>query len=120
MQKTLLSGNDWNVCEAGNDENSYPATVPGDIHSDLLNSGVIENPYYADNSKKCGWVVEKDWTFTKIFTVTKLEDMTDLVFDGIDTISTIYLNGTEIAKTDNMFMQYRINVNDIIKIGVFA
>lgn len=117
MQKILLSGNDWQVCDANSSEKSYPATVPGDIHNDLLKAGVIEDPYYADNSKKCSWVVEKDWKYSKTFKVEKLEDVTDLVFNGIDTISTIYLNGKEIAKTDNMFMQFRINVSDTIKIG---
>ena len=117
MEKILLNGSDWRVCEAGSNEKSYPATVPGDIHNDLLKAGVIENPYYADNSKKCGWVVEKDWKYSKIFKVEKLEDVTELIFDGIDTVSTVYLNGKEIAKTDNMFMQFRINVTDIIKIG---
>ena len=117
MQKILLSGKDWQVCEAGNAEKCYPAEVPGDIHGDLFKAGVIENPYYADNSKKCSWVVERDWNFSKTFKVEKLEDVTELVFDGIDTISTIYLNGREIAKTDNMFMQFRVNVTDTIKIG---
>lgn len=116
MQKILLNGADWQVCEAGTSE-QYKASVPGDIHNDLLNAGVIEDPYYSDNSKKCSWVVERDWKFTKTFVVDKLDSKTDIVFDGIDTISTIYLNGKEIAKTDNMFMQYRIDVTDSILVG---
>ena len=116
MQKILLNGADWQVCEAGTSE-LYKASVPGDIHNDLLKAGIIEDPYYSDNSKKCSWVVEKDWKFTKTFVVNKLESKTDIVFDGIDTISTIYLNGKEIAKTDNMFMQYRIDVTDSILVG---
>ena len=116
MQKILLNGADWQVCEAQTSE-LYKASVPGDIHNDLLKAGVIEDPYYSDNSKKCSWVVEKDWKFSKTFVVEKLESKTDIVFDGIDTISTIYLNGKEIAKTDNMFMQYRIDVTDSILVG---
>ena len=117
MQKIMLNGSDWQVCENGKSEKKYPASVPGDIHHDLMVAGVIEDPYYADNSKKCGWIVEKDWRFSKIFCVEKLEDVTELIFDGIDTVSTIYLNGKEIAKTDNMFMQFRIDVTGVIKIG---
>ena len=118
MKKMILSGNDWHVTEAGGGGKSYPSSVPGDIHNDLLIAGVIEDPYYADNSKKCGWVVERDWSFSKTFTVDGLEDVTELVFDGIDTVSTIYLNGREIAKTDNMFMQYRIDVSNVINKGI--
>lgn len=117
MEKILLNGTDWKVCDAQACEKSYNATVPGDIHNDLMVAGVIEDPYYDENSKKCSWVVEKDWKYTKIFTVEKLEDVSELVFDGIDTISTIYLNGVEVAKTDNMFMQFRVDVTDTIKIG---
>ena len=115
--ETLKLNGAWKVCDVASCDKVYDATVPGDIHKDLINAGVIENPYYADNSKKCTWVVEKDWKYTKEFTVSKLKDKTYIVFDGIDTISTIYLNGKEVAKTDNMFMQYRIDVTDAISIG---
>ena len=107
----------WKVCDASSQECTYEATVPGDIHDDLMKAGVIVEPYYGDNSKKCSWVVEKDWKYTKTFNVDDLNEKTYIVFDGIDTVSTIYLNGVKIAETDNMFMQYRIDVTDTISIG---
>lgn len=38
-----LEGNDWNVSNA---TSRYPATVPGSIYIDLMNAGVLGDPYY--------------------------------------------------------------------------
>lgn len=116
MKKINLSG-EWMLCKDGCPNETYKAMVPGDIHKDLLNAGVIEDPYYSDNSKKCAWVAETDWRYTKIFKADKLEAVTYLVFEGIDTISEIYLNGKKIADTDNMFYKYRFDVSEHIVKG---
>lgn len=78
------SGNEWVI-----------AAVPGDIHKDLENAGLINDPYYDDNFLQCQWVTEKDWYFVKEFNVPKgfLKKHTFLIFDGIDTFADIYLNG---------------------------
>ena len=39
----------------------------------------------------------------------------DLVFEGLDTISEIYLNNIRLGGTDNMFVKYRYNVKNILK-----
>ena len=116
MKRIDLNGA-WSVCDVLSPETIYNAIVPGDIHKDLLNAGVIEDPYYSDNSKKCSWVVEKDWKYTKIFEVGELKEKTYLVFDGIDTVSDVYLNGVRVAETNNMFMQYRVDVTDAVCLG---
>ena len=116
MNIIKLSG-EWLLNKEGSFGDTYKATVPGDIHKDLMDAGVIEAPYYSDNSKKCAWVTETDWRYTKTFTVDKLEDTTYLVFEGIDTVSEIYLNSKKVADTDNMFYQYRLDVTDSINIG---
>uniref|UniRef100_A0A671PDQ8 Beta-mannosidase n=1 Tax=Sinocyclocheilus anshuiensis TaxID=1608454 RepID=A0A671PDQ8_9TELE len=38
-----------------------------------------------------------------------------LVFEGVDTVSTISLNGVTIGKTDNMFRRYDFEVTDLLK-----
>lgn len=106
----------WNVSEYGTAQ-KYKAIVPGDIFSDLKNANVIEDPYYSDNSKKCVWISERDWTYTKEFNIDKLDNLTHLIFDGIDTISEIFLNGEKIADTNNMFLKYRFDISNQIKKG---
>jgi len=38
-----------------------------------------------------------------------------LVFDGLDTIATVWLNGKIIAKTDNMFIPHRVDITKQLK-----
>lgn len=114
MIKYDLDGK-WNLF--GENGQRYEANVPGDVFSDLMNAKAIDDPYYSDNSHKCAWVCEKDWKYVKEFEVNELDKVTYLVFEGIDTVSEIFLNGEKIAETDNMFMKYRFDVSDKLKIG---
>ena len=92
-----------------------PAQVPGDVHVDLMKAGKLDDMYYADNIAKNKWTTEQAWWYRREFTVDKLESVTELVFKGIDTVSVVYLNGQEIGRTNNMFLEYRFDVSDKIK-----
>lgn len=117
MQKISLNGS-W-LLKNPLTGAEYSATVPGDVHNDLLKAQVIPDPYYSDNANNCGWVTEQDWIFEKDFTVTSemLKNKIKLVFKGIDTYSEIFVNGKKIADTDNMFLRYSFEVNDFVKVG---
>src|SRR4051812_6914980 len=81
-----------------------PARVPGCIHTDLMRAGLIDDPYFDQNETKLRWIGETDWQFSTSFEADpKLFDheRIDLVFDGLDTVATIVLNGSEIARTQN-------------------
>jgi beta-mannosidase len=47
-----------------------PATVPGTVHTDLIENGIIEDPYYRLNEQKVQWVDKKDWIYQKSFIST--------------------------------------------------
>ena len=98
------------------DDSWIDANVPGDIHNDLFNAGLIPDPYFSDNSLKCGWVTETDWLYRCEFAVDKclLKRKTEIIFDGIDTFSTIWLNGKKLGDTENMFISYAFDVSDTI------
>ncbi len=117
MNDILLNG-EWILKNPLTDA-TYKATVPGDVHNDLLKSAVILDPYYSDNALKCGWVTEQDWIYEKQFDVTEemLENKLNLVFDGIDTFSEIYVNGTKIGDTNNMFLRYSFRINEYVTVG---
>ena len=57
MLTTSLNGI-WKV--SGFDENgnavSFDAKVPGTVHTAMMDAGLIENLYYADNAKKYQWI----------------------------------------------------------------
>lgn len=98
----------------------YSATVPGEIHTDLLNSKLIPDPFYRDNEKKLQWIERKNWEYKTTFQVTAnmlKKKNTDLVFDGLDTYATVYVNNKLVLKADNMFRQWRVEVKKVLKSG---
>ena len=49
MEKVLLNSN-WNMRKLG-DENWLNAKVPGTVYCDLLDNGVMEDPFWKDNEE---------------------------------------------------------------------
>lgn len=96
------------------------AHVPGDVHSTLLKHRLIEDPFFGHNDLKCRWVEEKVWWYRTTFDWhDQLEDgeRLDLVFEGLDTFATIYLNGVELGSTENMFISHSFDVTRELKVG---
>ena len=118
MFKQNLSGT-WQFRQSGSKE-WLPATVPGGVHSDLLALGRIPDPFVADNEKKVQWVAESDWEYRRSFTVDLAladEERKTLVYDGLDTLAEVSLNGRLLGKTDNMFRRWAWDVGNLLKAG---
>ncbi|MEU8677128.1 glycoside hydrolase family 2 protein [Streptomyces sp. NPDC048560] len=95
-----------------------PATVPGCVHTDLLAAGLVEDPYLDDNETRLGWIGRTDWTYRTSFDWTDDgHTETDLCFDGLDTVATVLLNGTEIGTTANQHRSYRFAVRPLLREG---
>ena len=45
----------WEFSQVGKSE-WLPAKVPGTVHQDLINHGMIPNPFYGKNEEKVQWV----------------------------------------------------------------
>ena len=91
---------------------AVPASVPGAIHTDLLAAGLIPDPFLDENEASLGWIATADWRYETVFDWpdTADGDEVDLVAMGLDTITTVELNGTVIAQTRNMHRSYRFPV----------
>src|SRR6266542_697548 len=77
-----------------------PATVPGCVHTDLRRAGKIPDPFWGTNELDLQWIEERDWEYRATFTVPMTllaEEFVELVADGLDTVATVFLNGTEIG-----------------------
>src|ERR1041384_6825890 len=62
----------------------HPATVPGCVHTDLLNNKLIDDPFYRDNEQKLQWIGKTDWeyqTTLKVGADLLSRDQLELVFD---------------------------------------
>ena len=88
---------------------TIPAKVPGNFEIDLMNAGLIEPIYYSVNTLKTQKLENLDiWYYTTFETD---DDNIYLHFDGIDTISDIYINGKLVKSTDNMFIGYDVDAD---------
>lgn len=95
-----------------------PATVPGEATLDLLNAGLIDDPFDGDNETKQQWIGDVDWRFTCTFDWRDDgSDRHDLVAYGLDTIAAIALNGRPVAQTRNCHRSYRWDVRDLLVEG---
>lgn len=92
-------------------DEAVPAQVPGCVHADLLAAGLIPDPYRDLNELEVAWAGRADWRYD-----TVLEgapggfERTDLVFDGLDTVAQVLLDGEELGRTRNMHRSYRFDV----------
>ncbi|MFS0910824.1 glycoside hydrolase family 2 protein [Microbacterium sp. 179-I 3D2 NHS] len=95
-----------------------PATVPGTVHTDLLAAGLIDDPYLDLNELKDEWIGRTRWSYrTTIEWTDAGAERTDLVFDGLDTVATVRLNGDELGRTFNQHRTYRFDVTDRLRAG---
>ncbi len=98
--RRLNLGGEWKVSQAGKD-NWIPATVPGCVHTDLLASKKIPDPFDRDNEKTVQWVGESDWIYKRTFDMPEEVLKNDRVLlrcEGLDTLVTIQINGRKVGQ----------------------
>ncbi|RLD45851.1 MAG: glycoside hydrolase family 2 protein [Bacteroidetes bacterium] len=96
----------------------HNAKVPGCIHTDLFANKLIQNPFYGNNEKNLQWIENQGWIYETSFKVeqTKLNSKSaHIIFEGLDTYSTIILNEDTIGESKNMFVKYEFDVKTILK-----
>src|SRR3954463_12512933 len=94
-------------------------TLPGDVHTALLGAKLIPDPYFGANEQAVMWVHATPWMMERRFTATRddIGDYLTLTLENVDCIATIFLNGEEIARTQNQFIRYDIDVTGKVKPG---
>lgn len=94
------------------------ATIPSVVHLDLMVAGLLADPYIDLNEVRQDWVGWQDWTYNLEFNCNATETTrTDLVFDGLDTIAEISINGHVLGNTANMHRAYRFDIKSALKDG---
>ena len=119
MEVVTLSG-EWRIRQVGTESEWLPAMVPGCVHTALIAAGRIPDPFYRDNEKAVMWVGEADWEYRRTFQAAPAllaHDRLLMRFDGLDTLATIWLNGVELAQTDNMFRCWQFDVSGMLNPG---
>jgi beta-mannosidase len=98
------------------DDGWLDVVVPGDVHTAMISSGRIPDPFYDRNEEECAWIEAKEWWYRLTFDgpvgpPTSGERLR-LVFHGIDTFATIYLNGEKLGDHSDMFREAVFDVTD--------
>jgi len=94
--------------------------VPGNVHSALARAGRIPPPFYHLNLEACQWIEDREWWYRRSFEYVASEAFDErqtLVFDGLDTLCTIYLNGELLGRHENMFVEARFDVSGRLRPG---
>jgi len=100
------------------DANWYPASVPGTVHTDLMNNRIIQDPYSGNNEKHARWVENEDWEYRTSFSVPENifnKKHIDIKFEGLDTYAKVYLNDSLIITANNMFRTWKADVKRFLK-----
>jgi beta-mannosidase len=93
-----------------------PATVPGTAITDLLAAGLVPDPYLDENEQRLDWVGRQAWRYHCRFEAGRA-GVSELAFDGLDTLARVVLNGQELGRTANMHRRYRFDVSDVLRDG---
>ena len=109
----------WTLCQpkrAGPPLNlQIPASVPGDLLSDLQRAGQIGDPYYEKNFLNSSLWNSHTWSYSTTFTPTELArahlraagGRVLLVFDGLKMGARVYLDGSLLGMAADQFLRYR-------------
>ena len=118
INEILLNSN-WSFKEV-NSKKWLPATVPGCVHTDLINNEIIKDPFYRLNEGKVQWVDKKDWIYRTNFFLNEEQSNKknhEICFEGLDTYCQVFLNDTLILKSNNMHRTYFVDISKQLKKG---
>jgi len=108
----------WKFRQDAKGKEWLPARVPGCVHTDLLRNKQIPDPFWGDNETGLQWIEENDWLYRTEFNVgapIRGQKHVELVFEGLDTLAIIRLNGREIGRRESMFVAHRFDVTARLK-----
>lgn len=96
-----------------------PAVVPGSVELDLMRAGLMNDPFVGGNLPEA-WAIEYgDWWYRTEFSMPDDWSAADtsLLFDGLDTIATVYVNGMAVGATANMMIAHELPVATAVRPG---
>jgi beta-mannosidase len=95
------------------------ATVPGEVHDELVRHGLLADPRVGLNGLAARWVEEMFWLYRRTFRAPRLTagERAWLVFEGLDLAAVVYLNGKEVGRHANAFLPCRLDVTQALAAG---
>ena len=92
-----------------------PATVPGNFELDMFAHGLIDDPFFGDNPLKIQKLENRHLWYVCNFKADNTDNL-NLVFEGVDTVADVYVNGVLLGNCENMFISHKFLLkSDILK-----
>ena len=94
------------------------ASVPGNVHSDLLENKLIEHPFIGNNEDSLQWISKTNWEYKTTFNIDKKtlqKKHIELNFEGLDTYFSVFLNDSLILKSNNAFREFSVEIKSLLK-----
>jgi len=105
--------NSWIFYEA-NSSTSFSASVPGNVHDDLVRANQLANPLIGTNENESQWVAEKAWVYElkniQLNENFKTQAHWIIRLHGIDTYARVYWDNQLIGQTNNAFVAYTFDL----------
>ena len=96
-----------------------PAQVPGNVELDLERAGELPAPFYGANIRVLQPLEKHEWWYVRRFSLADLPKVAhwNLVFEGMDTLATVWMNGVEVGRAENMLVEQRFDVSGQLQTG---
>lgn len=98
----------------------YPCNLPVDVRMPLMDAGVIQDPVLSDYCRASEWIEDRSWWFVQKFDGSALpfyDDIIELVLEGLDTRSDIFINGHFIGCHRNVHYPFVYDVKEFLVPG---
>lgn len=95
----------------------YDCNLPVDVRMPLLEKGVIKEPLKADYCFESEWIEQRSWWFEKKFSGKEIsleQDIIELVLEGLDTRSDIFINGHYIGTHKSVHYPFVFDVKEYL------
>ena len=89
----------------------HPCTVPGNFELDLQAVGLLDEPFFGLNMLRVQEFEDCHVWYGRSFEgAPRPGHAAELVFEGLDCLADVYLNGRRIGSTDNMLVEHVFDV----------
>ncbi len=90
-----------------------PAQVPGNVELDLQRAGLLPEPFYGTNTRLLRPYDRYEWWYEREFELPLdwIGRRLELVFEGLDLLATVWLNGELLGRADNALIPWRFDAS---------
>jgi len=104
---------------AGEDSAGWtPALVPGGVHESLIAAGTLSDPRVGGHELDAAWIEEREWWYRARFSTPERDgaETVRLVFDGLDTITDIWLDDALLGHHENQFTPASFDITEALTV----